>query len=50
MNAREKNEIIRQLRSIKTSENEEIIINAIECIRELDSERRTLLSAVEGRN
>lgn len=50
MSAREKNEIIKRLRSIKTSENEEIILNAIECIHEIDRERRSLLSAVEGRN
>lgn len=43
----EKNRIIEQLRSIRNDENNEIINDAIYCIRELDSERRSLLSAFE---
>ena len=47
MRVEEKNRIIKQLQSICNDENNEIINNAICCIRELDSERRSLLSAFE---
>ena len=47
MLVKEKNRIIEQLRSIRNDENNEIINDAIYCIHELDSERRSLLSAFE---
>lgn len=47
MRVEEKNRIIERLRSIRNDENNEIINDAIYCIRELDSERRCLLGAFE---
>lgn len=47
MRVEEKNRIIERLRSIRNDENNDIINDAIFCIHELDSERRSLLGAFE---